>query len=77
MIQRIRAFLKKEYLKTVPVLNAGSQESSLPRRASAHQINLLKRARKSITSKICDIDRYLDSEPIEWDNTNKANFEPY
>ena len=50
-------------------------EIKAPKGASQHTLNLLRRAKLSSDSGICDIDRYLNSPIITWNNEDEANFE--
>jgi hypothetical protein len=74
IIKRIKDYLKREYQTATPNALAPG-EVNLPRGVSAHQINLLRWARKSSSLALCDIDRFLDSEPLEWDENDRSNYE--
>jgi hAT family C-terminal dimerisation region len=75
IIQRIKDWLKSEY-QQAPTSAASSIEPTLPSNANIHQVNLLLRARKSVASTLSDIDRYLDGEPLEWDDKDESNYRP-
>jgi hypothetical protein len=72
----VKGYLKKEWLKAVPIENITQEEVELPEGASLHQLHLLRRARNTATSSVCDIDRYLDSPALHWDPSEKSNYEP-
>lgn len=75
IIERMRDYLKKEYQKPLLPL-APSAEVKLPPGASVHQLGLLRRARKSTGSAICDLDRYLDTPSLDWDEADESNYYP-
>jgi hypothetical protein len=50
-------------------------EIKAPKGASQYTLNLLRRAKLSSDSSIYNIDRYLNSPAITWNNEDKANFE--
>jgi hypothetical protein len=75
VIRRIQEYLKKEYQKPLPPPTP-STDIELPPSASVHQLGLLRRARKSIGSTLCDIDRYLDTPSLDWDETDVSNYDP-
>jgi hypothetical protein len=64
VIKRIQDYLKKEYQKLLPP-PPPSTNTELPLSASVHQLGLLRKARKSNGSAICDIDRYLDTLSLD------------
>jgi hypothetical protein len=74
IIKRIRDYLKKEYQKPLPP--PSSTNTKLPPITSVHQLGLLRRARKSNGSAICDIDRYLDTLSLDWDEADVSNYDP-
>ena len=53
-----------------------SAEIELPPSASVHQLGLLRRARKSTSGAIFDIDQYLNTPAIDWDETDSSNYNP-
>jgi hypothetical protein len=66
IIKRIREYLKKEYLKPGASLAIPRPEAPFPKRANIHAIGLLRRAYRNREALLAsDIDRYLDSEPID------------
>lgn len=76
IIIRIRRYLKKEYLKP-GAGNAARLKAPIPSGANVHAIGLLRRAhRNRDSSTACDIDKYLDSEPVDWDMADATNYLP-
>jgi hypothetical protein len=47
---------------------------AIPNGANIHSIGLLYRARRLYSSTLYDIDWYLDSNPLEWDENDKSNY---
>jgi hypothetical protein len=64
IILRICEYFKKEYQQQQP-LTKRSTDVSIPHNVNQHQLGLLRRVRKSNTSTLCDIDRYLDLESLD------------
>jgi hypothetical protein len=73
--KRIREYLKKEALKSDAPFER-STDILVLYNANQHQLGLLRRARKSNLATLCGIDRYLDSEAIDWDDTPLEYIEP-
>jgi hypothetical protein len=46
----------------------------LPSNRSVHQLGPLRRARKSTSLAICDIDWHLNTLTLDWDEANKSNY---
>ena len=51
-------------------------EIQLPIGANIHQLGLLRRARKASNWTTCDVDRYLDTNSIDWDENDLSNYDP-
>jgi hypothetical protein len=65
IIKRIREYLKKEYLKPGASLAIPRLKAPFPKEANIHAIGLLRRAYRNREAPLAsDINRYLDSEPI-------------
>jgi hypothetical protein len=75
IVGRVRKYLKEEWEKQSPMVPQ-SEEIKLPPGSDLHHLGLLRRARKSSNWTTCDIDRYLNTEPIEWDATDESNYDP-
>jgi hypothetical protein len=75
VIKRIKDWFKKEYQSPLPPL-APLAEVKLPSNVSVHQLGLLRRARKSTSLVSYDIDRYLDTLTLDWDEANESNYHP-
>jgi hypothetical protein len=73
-IQEIKAWFKKEYQPKMP-MTSQPQLIKLPASMNTHQINLLKRAQKPLNAQ-SDIDRYLNSDVLEWDDNDIGNYNP-
>jgi len=75
IIFRVREYLKKEYQKLQP---PSSQyiDVELPLNSNLHQLGLLQRARKSNTTIASDIDRYLNTESLDWNESDVSNYHP-
>ena len=75
IIKRIQEYLKKESLQE-QVQAPKTIEVSILQNTNRHQLGLLQRAHKTTASVLCDIDRYLNSEAIDWDENDEANYHP-
>jgi hypothetical protein len=73
VIQRIQEWLKKEYQRPLPP-QLPSTNVELPLSASVHQLGLLRRACKSASGVVYDIDQYLNTLAIDWDKTDSSNY---
>ena len=75
IIAKVQAYLKKEYQKQV-VPQSESESIELPPDINVYAIGLLCRVRKSNASTICNIDWYLESDTLDWDEKDKSNYDP-
>jgi hypothetical protein len=75
IIEKVRVYLKEEWQK-IESCPARSTDTQLPPSANLHQLGLLRRARKSNGSTASDIDRYLDTGSIDWDELDESNYDP-
>ena len=77
IINRVRLYLKKEYLFH-PSVQLLVHPDILISSASMglHQFNLLRQAHPRSSEPISDIDKYLDSRPIDWDINSLENHDP-
>ena len=73
IIERIRVYLKKEF--AAPASSTTIQaELVVPLNTSLHQLGLLRRAHKPSSLAASDIDRYLDTPSLDWDEDDKSNY---
>jgi len=73
----VRDFFKREWLTgQPPKRSVPAGEIKAPKGASQHSLNLLRRAKVSSDSGVCDIDRYLDAPAITWDDEDETNYDP-
>ncbi|KAH6703993.1 hypothetical protein BKA61DRAFT_739848 [Leptodontidium sp. MPI-SDFR-AT-0119] len=75
IILRIQKYLKKEYLKPGVVNVEVRPQPPLPPGANVHAIGLLQRAHRNRDAPTAyNIDKYLDSDPVDWDIADSSNY---
>jgi hypothetical protein len=75
VIEKVRKYLKEEFHQS-EALEAPLSSVELPHGVNQHQIGLLRRARKSTSCATCDIDRYLNTDSVDWDELDPSNYKP-
>jgi hypothetical protein len=73
IIDRVQKYLMEEWQKQSPVAPP-TEELKLPPGSDLHHLGLLRRARKSSNWGTCDIERYLNTDPIEWDAMDESHY---